>query len=166
MAAEPKFPLRAIDQVCVVVDDLEKTVARYWSVFGIGPWRIWSYGPGMMKERTYRGRPGNFRMKVALASVGSLIYEVIEPLEGESIYTEFLARHGAGMQHLGVFVDNIAEAIAVLRGEGYEVVMSGGGHGLHGDGAFAYMGTEGDLAAMFELIQPPSARREPDSTYP
>lgn len=166
MAPEPKLPLHAINQVCVVVDNLQKTVERYWSVFGIGPWRIWTYGPHIMKEMTYRGRPASFRMKVALASVGPLIYEVIQPLDGESIYTEFLARHGAGMQHLGVFVDNIAEALSVLRGEGYEVVMSGGGHGLHGDGAFAYMGTEGDLAAMFELIQAPSDRRPPEATYP
>jgi 4-hydroxyphenylpyruvate dioxygenase-like putative hemolysin len=120
----------------------------------------------MVKDMTYRGRPASYQMKVALATVGSLIYEVIEPVEGETIYADFLAERGPGLQHLGVIVADLDEAVAALRAEGYEVLMSGRGFGVAGDGAFAYMGTEADLAAVFEFIVPPRERRPPDVTYP
>lgn len=166
MAIEPKFPLKTVDQVCVVVDNLQRTVERYWSLFGIGPWRMWTYGSHMMKELTYRGRPADYRMKIALAKIGPLVYEVIEPVAGETIYADFLAAHGPGLQHLGVFVEDIDAAIAVLRAAGYDVLQSGRGYGLDGDGAYAYVGTDRDLAAVFELIQPPLRRRPPEASYP
>lgn len=163
---QPKFPLQRIDQVCVVVDDLEQYCARYWQLFGIGPWKIWTYGPHMIKEMTYRGRPADFSMKVAIANLGQFMYEIIQPLAGESIYSDFLAAHGPGLQHVAAVVDDLDAAVEALRKEGYAVLMSGRGHGLHGDGAFAYLGTEQDLATVFEFIQPPRERRPPDAVYP
>ena len=39
-------------------------------------------------------------MKLALTWVGDTMWEVIEPVDGPSIYKEFLEEHGEGLHHV------------------------------------------------------------------
>ena len=166
MASEPIFRLKEINQVCVVVKDLQKAVERYWTLLGIGPWKIYTYAPPMIKDTTYMGKPAYYSMKIGLAQVGSLVFELIQPLEGDSIYKDFIERHGEGIHHFGFFVPKLDDAVREMEGLGFKVIQSGRGHGLHGDGGFAYLATEDDLAATFEIIELPSVRRPPEAVYP
>ena len=50
----------AVNQVGFVVRDLDKAMAAYWRV-GVGPWRVYTYGAPLVKDITYRGKPGNWR---------------------------------------------------------------------------------------------------------
>jgi hypothetical protein len=45
---------------------------------------------------------------------------------------------------------------------GYRLLQAGIGHGLHGDGGFAYFDTEPDLGVILEAIERPAERRKPD----
>jgi hypothetical protein len=47
-----------------------------------------------------------------------------------------------------------------------ELVQSGRGYGVRGDGAFAYFATVDRLSTLIELIQLPQQRYPPDATYP
>ena len=38
------FRLGKIGQIAVVVHDLDRALQRYWSVLGIGPWSVYTYG--------------------------------------------------------------------------------------------------------------------------
>src|SRR3712207_5768236 len=96
--------LTAIDQVAVVVRDLDRAMTRYWTELGVGPWHVYTYGPHRMPRMTYRGADRPYVMKLALAYVGPTMYELIESVEGPSIYEEFLARQGEGLHHLGYYV--------------------------------------------------------------
>ena len=40
-----------------------------------------------------------FSFRVAFATVGDASFELIAPLEGKSIYMDFLKTHGEGMHH-------------------------------------------------------------------
>ena len=80
-----KIKVREIAEVAFVVKDLQKTMENYWNIFGIGPWDIWTFKPPFMSEMRYRGKPAYFTVKVAIAQVGSLMFELIQPLEGDSI---------------------------------------------------------------------------------
>jgi len=96
MTATLPFQVTAVSQVGFVVRDLDKAMAAYWRV-GVGPWRVYTYGAPLVKDITYRGKPGNWRFLIALASLGAgFSLELIQPLSGESIYSEFLEHHGEG----------------------------------------------------------------------
>lgn len=167
MAATPLFQVTAVHQVGFVVKDLDTAMAAYWRV-GVGPWRVYTYGAPLVKDITYRGKPGNWRFLIALASLGAgFSLELIQPLSGESIYSEFLETHGeGGIQHLGIVVDDLDRVVAEAQRAGYTVIQSGRGHGVRGDGKFAYLSTEDDLCTVYELIELVSERHPPERVYP
>lgn len=160
------FPFRRIDQVCIVVRDLHQAMERYWTHAGIGPWRVYTYGESLVRERNYRGEPADYEFLVAFAQTPTVMLELIQPLRGPTIYDEFLARHGEGIHHFGMFVPNLAKAVAEARELGFEVIQSGVGTGPRGDGGFAYLSTETTFSALFELIEAPKERYTPQEIFP
>jgi hypothetical protein len=46
------------------------------------------------------------------------------------------------------------------------VIQSGRGHGVRGDGKFAYLSTEDDLFTVYELMELVSERHPPERVYP
>jgi len=166
MMAQLPFQVTAVNQVGFVVRDIDKAMEAYWRV-GVGPWRVYTYGAPLVKNITYRGRPGTWRFRIALASVGGFSLELIQPLSGESIYSEFLERHGeGGIQHLGIVVENLDRVVEEARRSGYEVIQSGQGHGVRGDGKFAYLSTEDDLFTVYEVMELVAERYAPERVYP
>lgn len=157
---------RTINQVALVVEDLDAAVRRYWERFGIGPWRIYTYQAPLLKQMTYRGRRHDYRMRLALAQMGDVMIELIQPLSDENIYIEHLRRKGPGLHHVGVVVPSVDEAVADAERAGFRVLQSGRGHGLRGDGAFTYMDTEDVLGMIVEFIEFPKERVAPEAVYP
>lgn len=133
-------------QIALVVRDLKKAVDFHTNVFKIGPFRI--FEPAYT-DQTYRGRPGNFRMRLAIAPFGPIDLEIIEPLEGETIYDEFLQKHGEGLHHLGFAVEYLEKRIAAMKKMGIEVLQSGKRPGV----SWAYMDTEALAGFPIELIE-------------
>ena len=166
MAQEPRLKLKGINQIGFVVEDLDKSMAAYWQNFGIGPWRIYTYGPPLVKQTTYRGRREDFHMRIALADFGGLMIELIQHLDGDTVYKEFAAKAGEGVQHLGIFVDNLDQAVAEAQAAGFKVIQSGRAYGVHGDGGFAYLDTADELGTIYELIEIPSERKPPERIWP
>ena len=60
-------------------------------------------------------QPSDHAMRVAITMVGRVQWELIQPIGTNNIYAEFLAKHGEGLHHVGVSVDNHGEAIARLH---------------------------------------------------
>lgn len=88
--------------------------------------------------------------------------EYLQPLEGPSVYHEWLEAHGPGLHHLAFWVDSLDAAVEEMRGAGFELLQSGRGFGAEGDGGFAYFDTERELGVVYEAVEPPSVRREPE----
>ena len=115
---------------------------------------------------TFRGQNQGYTMKLALAQVGDMMYELIEPVQGPNTYEEFLNEHGEGLHHLGYLVDDIDEAIRQMETAGYKLLQSGRGFGANDDGAYAYFETEGALGHIVEAIQMPPEMPPPERIYP
>jgi len=115
---------------------------------------------------TYRGQRRDFSMRVAFGMCGETQIELVQSVTGPNLYEEFLAQCGEGVQHLGVHVTDMDAATREMQGLGYEVVQSGRGYGVQGDGAFAYFATADRLGTLIELIQLPRERYPPDATFP
>ena len=138
--------IEKVDQIGIVVRDIEKAINNYTNIFGIVFHRI--YVPEYF-NRTYRGEPGNFRMKIAIGKMGELDIELIQVLEGETIYGEFLEKRGEGLHHLGFVIKDMDERIAALKKLGIGVMQSGQRVGSR----FAYMDTEKIVGVIIEYLE-------------
>ena len=161
--AEPSRPIIKVSelyQVGIVVHDLEKSIEHYQNTFGIGPWEVTNVDTSTISDMTYHGRPVQHRFRAAFAMVGPMQLELIQPLEGDNIYSDFLDEHGEGIHHLGhVRVSDLDEAIEALEKEGFPCLQSGRFPG----GGLAYMDTGKALGVIIELLQMPEG---PSPYYP
>ena len=162
----PHLGLSRVGQVGIVVRNIKASMEHYWHLLGIGPWKVYTNGPPPLRNVTYYGRPASYRVRVALAHTESVVVELIEYLEGDSIHRDFLATHGEGVEHVGVYVSNLEEPLARMRSQGVTVLQSADGLGAIGDGRYAYLDTRSSLGTILELIQAPSQRVAPELTYP
>ena len=149
-------------QVGFLVEDLKACIRSYNDRFGVSGWQVYTYGPLILNRMIYRGKHTTYSSLIGLNYIGSTRIELIQPLEGETIFTEFIRKHGYGQHHLGIYVDDIEAAKAEALTAGFEIIMEGGGHGLDGDGYYAYLDTEETLGTTYELIERPARRREPE----
>lgn len=155
-------------QICIVTRDLDAMVRRYADQLGIGPWWVNEYRQPELTQTTYRGKPAQYSMRLALAWTGALNWEIIQPLEGQSIYSDFLERNQEGIQHVGVLLSDLGmtwdECHANFRARGFEPIMEGHWKRVH----FCYYDTLEASGTTIEVIDRPSdfERPEPEYWYP
>jgi catechol 2,3-dioxygenase-like lactoylglutathione lyase family enzyme len=162
----PQFPVGDVAQVCIIVPDLEKAVRNFYHIFGIGPWHFYTYGKPLVKKMTRHGRQAEYKMRVALSYFGKMRLELIQPLEGDTVYAEFVEKHGYGVHHLGILTDDMETSIREAAEAGIKMTMDGAGFGPDGDGHYAYLDTEGLIGTTLELIERPKRRNPPEKIYP
>ena len=99
-------------QVGMVVSDLDQTLEKFQSLLGIGPFRMAEYPPageeGCLRE--YQGKPADFTARFCFFHFGNIELEVIQPLTGNSIWSDFLREHGPGLHHLKFSMDRLEPA--------------------------------------------------------
>ncbi len=141
-----------LHQIAFVVRDLTAAQTFFTAHMGnMGSPRFYVIEDVQIDEQTYRGKPGNFRLHIALAYTGETQIELIQPLSGDSIYQEFLNKKGEGLHHLGFIVDDYDKAVSDLTGNGYPVIQSGR-IGRNSGVRFAYMDTEATIGSIMEIF--------------
>jgi catechol 2,3-dioxygenase-like lactoylglutathione lyase family enzyme len=99
-------------QIAWVTRDLDATEKALTTLLGAKKWiRLPGvhFGPDAC---TYRGRPADFVADISLSYAGDTQLELIAPVAGESIYSEFLDRAGAGLHHICIEADDVERAVA------------------------------------------------------
>lgn len=145
---EPRVKLPPVEQIGIVVKDMDRAIEYYTSTFGWGPFNVQELE---MKGATYRGQQCDCRLKLAFAHSGPIEIELIQVVEGETPYTEFLREKGEGVQHLRFNVDDLDGVLAELAKDGIEPVFH---HSYPEVGiSFAYLNTDRIGGVMFELIE-------------
>lgn len=148
-------------QIGIVVRDLETAMRRYVDDHGIGPWEVVEFHAGEAEALREHGRPVARSWRLATAMVGTVQWELIEPLDGESDYARFLAEKGGGVHHIAVAPTNFDQALADLAGKGQEPVLSG----IFGPGIrVAYLPTEEDLGVIVEIFSRDPGPEPPKET--
>jgi methylmalonyl-CoA/ethylmalonyl-CoA epimerase len=149
-------------QIALVVRDLESAMRTYVHDYGIGPWEIYEVGPGTVTDMRENGEPVERAWRLAIAYVGQVQWELIEPLDDESVYARFLAEKGGGLHHVGVASPDFDETLAGQAERGNGVLLGGEYKGIR----FAYLDTVGDLGVITEVFSgAPGADQQPDATY-
>src|SRR5918994_2698002 len=134
-------------QLGIVVRDLEATVRRYVDDYGIGPWQFAQIDLGDANNYREYGQPVERSNRTAFATVGRVMWELIEPLDEEGIYARFLAEKGEGIHQVAVATANFDETVARAERE-HNVILSGEFSGAK----FAFLATERDLGVILEVF--------------
>ena len=120
-----KVKCRGINQIAIAVKDLEKVAANFWKILGIGPWAIYNWGEPLVYDRKYHGKPARVREKVAVVQVGGVQLELVQAVEGPSVYRDWIEEHGEGLHHMNFLVEDVEETERNLAEEGFRCIQSG-----------------------------------------
>jgi methylmalonyl-CoA/ethylmalonyl-CoA epimerase len=164
MSTKPLF--RKITQIGIVVRDSEVTARHYWDDFGIGPWRFYTLDPTNTPNMRFRGRPVQHSFRAALATVGEVTLELIEPLDGASVYSEHLQRHGEGLHHLAFAVDDYESARKRLNESGFGELQSGRPYDVNDYAYFDTAGALGFITEIYSADAPGKSFPPPERTLP
>lgn len=148
----PRQIFSELGQIGVVVRDVKKSAQFLLEVFGIGPFRVIDYPPETRDdiERYYRGKPADFKARLAFASLGSVELELIQPLAGDNIWYDFLAQHGEGLHHIRFNVRDTEQATDYLAQQGVGIMQQGSG--LRPGTVFTYFDTESEAGFIIETL--------------
>ena len=145
-------------QIAWVTRDVDATEQALTTLLGA---KRWVRMPGVHfapDACTYRGEPADFVADISLSYAGDTQLELIAPVSGRSIYTDFLDTSGPGLHHICVEVDDVDAALAQRGAEAVQRgVMAGGME-------FAYIAADGvpyleiaripdEIRAFFDYIK-------------
>lgn len=155
-----------ISQVAIVTRDLEKTMEAYTRLLGWGPWNVYRHEPPRLHDTEIAGERVEYTMLGAETHVGDLGFELLQPLEGPSIYWDWLEQRGEGFHHLAVMLHDTDESDELKQGfaaQGMPVLMSGRiGETIE----FFYVDTEPSLKIILESGSGHAIDLQPDYVYP
>lgn len=145
-------PFYKLGQIGVVVKDMEMAIDHYKSL-GIGPFEP-------LEKLTYIKRemwgkpiiPESVKLKVTIADMGAAQLEVIQPVEGDSLWQRFLDTKGEGIIHLCFFVYDIEEEEVKLGRERLTILYRSR---FKGGGGATYFDTGRIGGVLLELCEWP-----------
>ena len=162
----PPEPL-PISQIAIVVRDIEAALPRYHSVLGWGPWNVYEHKPPALHDTKLRGKPTEFTMLGAETHVGPIVVELLQPVSGPNIYSEWLEEHGEGLHHIAIMRPTPEQSAATrrhfLEKADAEVLMEGRiGETIE----FYYLDTQPTLKVIFESGTGHAVDLKPSYVYP
>ena len=140
-------------QIAWVTRDLDATENALTTLLGAKKWIRMPgvhFGP---EACTYRGKPADFVADISLSYAGDTQLELIAPVTGESIYTEFLDSAGPGLHHVCIEADDVERAVGERAAE---VVQRGV---MPGGMEFAYVTAQDAGVPYIEIAYIPSEIR-------
>ena len=108
----------SFSHIGVVVEDIDKTTKFLSSILDLGPWDIREYSP--TKDELMIGEL--FGLKEAHANIRGTEVELIQPLAGNSIWSQFLETNGEGIHHISFTVSNWEESVSKFQERGGRMV--------------------------------------------
>ncbi|HIK07007.1 MAG TPA: VOC family protein [Trichormus sp. M33_DOE_039] len=168
----PNSFINQIFKVGILTYDIDKTVRNYVKTLGIGPWKIYTLQEPRLLQTKVRGKNVSLSVRMAVTYIGNTLLELVQPLDGESIYHELLSTQGEGVHYIGVSSDklNFSELLEHFSKLGCPVAMEGKLENIY---QFAYLDTKPLAKMMMEVVSIPVNKislalesLQPDEIYP
>jgi len=150
-----------IIQIAIVVEDLKKSLKIFNDEYGIGPWEIYKIDKDTTKEMKRNGENKEFEYIVAMCEMGDVELELVQPVDENSVYYEFLKNHGPGLHHIGFKINDFNKVIEFFNERGIIPHQSGIWKGKF----FAHMKTEKDLNFVLEIFNKTENYEKPEPIY-
>jgi hypothetical protein len=158
------------NHICIVTNDLDGAVRRWWDRYRVGPWRVFTYGHANM-DAAVDGQPLEFKMRAALAQLGpNFRIEIIQPMDEQGPYADSLRRNGNAdhLHHVRLDVPEFARTKDELAALDLPVRLdatfrdaSGNAHPVRA----MYFDTSGELGFLLEIGDAPPGFSMPDPDY-
>jgi hypothetical protein len=104
-------------------------------------------------EYDFRGGRTSCALEIGFARSGNVQIELLRPVRGIGLHSEFLDSNGPGAHHLGFLVDDLDAEVAAARTLGFERVQGA----TFGALSFCYLDTWEALGLYVELVEDPDA---------
>lgn len=107
-------------QVAYLVEDIDLAMERWLAQAGLGPWSCFRH---IELESVFDGEPLTLRIHEALAYMGDLQIQLVQPLHTASEHTPYqenLQLGRWGMHHMAFFSEQIDADVARARDQGFE----------------------------------------------
>jgi hypothetical protein len=139
-----KFENLKVDQLGYVYKDIEKQAKLLETIFGVPKFAF-------LEKRDspiiYRGKESIMSTKLAISRIFNVQIELIQYIEGECVFKEFIDSGREGLHHFGIYVDDLDSVLKEFTEKGYEV--------LHqrriGKQKITYIDTEKELGLLLEF---------------
>jgi catechol 2,3-dioxygenase-like lactoylglutathione lyase family enzyme len=153
-ASSPRDAFKEVVQIGVVVRDLDRSIRALTEVFGIGPFsRVDDWPPSYRPdyELYYFGEPAEFTARMAFVALGPVELELIQPLQGKSIWSDFLETRGEGIHHIRFNTPDHEPVIKYL--EQHNIGVSQMGSGLRPGTFWVNFDTEEAVGFTIEIMK-------------
>lgn len=90
------LPVQSPTQIAWVTGDLDATETALTGLLGVRKWVRIPDVHFAADACSYRGRPADFVASISLSYLGDMQLELIQPVRGENIYSDFLSDGGRG----------------------------------------------------------------------
>jgi methylmalonyl-CoA/ethylmalonyl-CoA epimerase len=137
-------------QIGIVVPDVEVAVRAYETQFGIGGWQIMEIGSENTQDVRLYGRPLEWKSKIAITMVGSVMWELIQPVDKDDLFGRFLSQRAGvgGVHHVAVATPDYRKVVQQQADRGSSPILSGTFSGVQ----VQYLDTERDLGVILEVF--------------
>ena len=136
-------------QIAVVVRDIEQAT-EFYEDLGIGPF---VEGPSAhsMWRRVYGELEPDAKLLGRITQMGPIEFELMQPVRGKTIQSEFLDKHGEGVIHICAYTDDLDRDAALMKEKGFPAISEAE---FDDGGKFAYFDTRAVGGLILELFQP------------
>ena len=121
-------PVQLPTQIAWVTPDLDATETALTGLFGVRKWVRIPEVHFAPETCSYHGAPADFVASISLSYLGDMQLELISPVRGENVYSDFLRESGPGLHHICVEAESperFDEALADAAAQGAAVVQQG-----------------------------------------
>lgn len=151
-----KIDLNSYLHVGVVVKNIEDALERMRRIEDFTEYNITDFPPKEMKPEDvqlyYHGEKKWFTARFCFIRMGNSEIELIEPVDGESVWKDFLREKGEGIHHLKYEVDSLNEAMAFFKSKGIDCPQYGSAVGKNLGKTWAYFDTTKELGYVVEVL--------------
>lgn len=103
--------IKRIDHVAIAVRDCDQATEQYTKLLNAKH----------VRTEVLREKAG--MVKVAYMQIGENILSLVQSLEPDGFINQHIDRHGEGLHHLGLEVDDLDGFIAQVEGNGYRIPL-------------------------------------------
>jgi len=103
--------IKRIDHVAIAVRDADQATRQYVNLLNA------------VHIRTEILREKAGPVKVAYLQIGDNVLSLVQSMEADGFINQHISKHGEGLHHLGLEVDNLNEFVQQVEGKGFKIPL-------------------------------------------
>jgi len=103
--------IRRIDHVAIAVRDADQATRQFVNLLNAVP----------IRTEVLREKAGP--VKVSYLQIGENVLSLVQSMDADGFINQHIARHGEGLHHMGLEVDDLDDFIAEVEGKGFKIPL-------------------------------------------